>query len=198
MNLTTILLNFKEYLLKNYYTREDEENEFLNWLHDTITYDNGELQIHEEYINNEEEITPSTHNYTKLKELVSSWSRSKYKKQDYWNKTIDNLIGQYNGGIYLNSNTYSFVKVNYIIHASYSSSTSTSFYITIGTYDTLLDEHTFYINGEKITPQGDSMLIVLFKNLGYRPETVELTITDRQKRDKVYLGGKFTINLLNK
>ena len=102
-----LIVNFKETLMNNYYNKNTEKDKFLQWLEDNINYSNGEYNVLEEPVINEQgqEIhTPSEWN-NRLKNLVQSWSRSKLEKQEYWNNTLNPRLSYLNG-------TFSFDKIN--------------------------------------------------------------------------------------
>ena len=108
-------MNFKEILSRNHYLQENEEKAFLEWLQETLDYEEGVLTLHEEYINYESEVPESSNPYLKLKTLVKEWSRSKYEKQDYWNKLYDLHLGYLEGSLYLEEG----VVVNEIMNVSH-------------------------------------------------------------------------------
>lgn len=102
--ITELILNFKETLMNNYYSKTKEKNTFLNWLESNINYTNGSYTILEEQITIETEIEPHNAN-TRLKNLVHSWSRSKSEKIGYWKDTLTPRVSYLNG-------TFCFDKIN--------------------------------------------------------------------------------------
>lgn len=101
--ITRIILNFKETLKNNYYHKNKEKDEFLQWLESNITYKDGICSIREEKIITETEQTDTINGNDRLKNLVKSWSRSRPEKQEYWDTQLKQKLSYYNGKFCLDS-----------------------------------------------------------------------------------------------
>lgn len=103
--ITELILNFKETLMNNYYSKTNEKNVFLKWLESNINYHNGSYSILEDETIPETDTEIHTTMNNRLKNLVHSWSRTKSEKQEYWNTTLTPRVSYLNG-------TFCFDKIN--------------------------------------------------------------------------------------
>lgn len=94
--ITELIINFKEALMGNYYSKTNEKDKFLQWLESTINYSNGSYSILEEELITESE-QESFEGNPRLKNMVKSWSRSKVEKQEYWNDFLNGRLSYLNG-----------------------------------------------------------------------------------------------------
>lgn len=114
----TILTNFKQLLKNNYYSQDEEEDEFLRWLQLNTNYANGVMDFNKEELVTETEIDCDKDIET-LKNLVSSWALIKPKKQKKWYGSIYNCTDYINGSIYINPENIKIIKQNITGSVSY-------------------------------------------------------------------------------
>lgn len=109
MTLVETIIKLTKLIYTNYFSKGEEKSEFLKILFTNLEYDNGYLKIHEEHVNDNNNIE-TDYPYTDLKELVQSWSRDKVEKKDYWNNLLDERVCYVNGGLYLGDENTDFIK----------------------------------------------------------------------------------------
>lgn len=187
--MSDIIKNFKQLLKNNFYSKDEECDEFLRWLQLSTTYENGTVEINEEKIITESEI-PASQGDDTLKNLVKEWARIKPVKQENWNIEVDKNIAYYNGVVYFYPTDYTIIKQKLTVNVSYVNYINSHYIYAVSINVTPLKRgQVATINGKHFQVFDTSDTVSVQINSTEKINEFKINVFPQDSGGKLYTGG---------